>query len=290
MSRRAVSRDGTRFEEFEGRPLVAIPPVRLDECPVEVLAPGEAETWVTVPAFDEERSIGATLDALRGQGLRPLVVCIVDNRSTDGTADVVRSAVTAYATAGIGLRLVAEPERGTGAAADTGMRVAIAGGARFLLRTDADSLPRSDWAARMRDRLAGGIDLVAGRVEARDDEQLDPGEYLMVALLMKVAAFGAVLRNWRPGYRTRFRLLTGANCAIRAEMYERVGGFPRSRIDEVHDDRALMNRVRRVSDRVVSDHGAVVACSARRYRGYGAAGVLRWYMRHETAGRPIDVR
>lgn len=285
-----MSRDGTRFEEFAGRPLVHVAPVRLDERPVEILAPGEAETWVTVPAFDEERTIGATLDALRGQRLRPLVVCIVDNMSADRTAEVVRGRAAAYTTAGIGLRLVAEPERGTGAAADTGMRVAIAVGARFLLRTDADSLPRPDWAARMRDRLDGGIDLVAGRVVARDDERLSPGEYIMVALLMKVGAFGAVLRNWRPGFRTRFRLLVGANCAIRAEMYERVGGFPRARIDEVHDDRALMNRVRRVSNRVISDQGAVVACSARRYRAYGAAGVLRWYMRHETAGRSIDVR
>jgi GT2 family glycosyltransferase len=210
--------------------------------------------------------------------------------SGDRTAEVVRAGAAAFTAAGIGLRLVAEPERGTGAAADTGMRVALAAGARFLLRTDADSLPRDDWAARMRERLAGGIDLVAGLIVARDDEHLGPGEYLTVALLMKVGAFGAVLRNWRPGYRTRFRLLTGANCGIRAEMYERVGGFPRARIDEVHDDRALMNRVRLVSDRVISDHRAVVASSARRYRDYGAAGVLRWYMRHETGGRPIDVR
>lgn len=258
--------------------------------PVRILVPGESETWVTVPALDEERSIGATLGALSRQLLRPLVVCVVDNKSTDRTTAVVEAVAGAFAAAGIGLRLVVEPERGTGAAADTGMRVAIAAGARFLLRTDADSLPRSDWATRMRERLASGIDLVAGRIVAREDEELGRGEYLTVALLMKVGAFGAVLRNWRPGYRTRFRLLTGANCAIRAEMYERVDGFPRARIDEVHDDRALMNRVRLVSDRVVTDPRAVVASSARRWRRYGTARILRWYMRHETDGLEIDVR
>jgi GT2 family glycosyltransferase len=285
-----VSRDGSRFEELEGRPLVPVPPVRLDERPIEVLAPGEADTWVIVPALDEAPGIGRTLDALRAQALRPLVVCVVDNLSSDATVEVVRGAADAFRASGVGLRLVIEPDRGTGAAADTGMRAAIAAGAPFLLRTDADSLPRADWAARMRDRLAGGLDLVAGRIVARDDEDLGPMEYLAVAVLMKTGAFGAVIRNWRPQYRTRFRLLTGSNCAIRAEMYERVGGFPRARIDEVHDDRALMNRVRLVSDRITSDHDAVVAASARRYRAYGAAGVLRWYMRHESAGKPIDVR
>lgn len=285
-----MTRDGSRFEEFAGRPLVPVAPVRLEERAVEVLAPGDADTWVTVPALDEERGLGATLGALRRQTLRPLVVCVVDNLSMDGTSAVVRAAAIRFAAAGIGLRLVLEPERGTGAASDTGMRLAIASGARFLLRTDADSLPREDWAARMRDRLDGGIDLVAGRVVARDDERLGRGDQLMVSLLMKVGAFGAVLRNWRPGYRTRFRLLTGANCAIRADMYERVGGFPRARIDEVHDDRALMNRVRLVSDRVVADPHAVVASSARRWRRYGTARILRWYLRHETGGLEIDVR
>ena len=285
-----MSRDGSRFEELEGRPLLPVLPVRLDERQIEVLAPGEAVTWVAVPARNEAPGIGRTLDALLVQTLRPLVVCVVDNMSSDATADVVRGAAGAFREGGVGLRIVAEPDQGTGAAADTGMRAAMAAGARFLLRTDADSLPRADWAARMRDRLAGGMDLVAGRIVARDDENLGPLEYLSVAVLMKTGAFGAVFRNWRPRYRTRFRLLVGANCAIRAEMYERVGGFPRARIDEVHDDRALMNRVRLVSDRITSDHDAVVASSARRYRAYGAAGVLRWYMRHETAGRPIDVR
>lgn len=158
-----MSRDGTRFEELEGRPLVPVPAVRLEERPVEILAHGDADTWAVVPAFDEEGSVGATLSALSGQRLRPFVVCVIDNASADGTAMAVRAAAAAFAGAGIGLRLVVEPERGTGAAADTGMRVAIAAGARFLLRTDADSLPRPDWAGRMRERLAGGIDLVAGR-------------------------------------------------------------------------------------------------------------------------------
>jgi hypothetical protein len=61
----------------------------------ETLVPGEADTWVAVPAFDEAPGIGATLGALRGQTLRPLVVCVVDNASTDRTPDIVREAAPA---------------------------------------------------------------------------------------------------------------------------------------------------------------------------------------------------
>ena len=162
-----MSRDGARFEAFSGRALVDLPPFRLADRVSEALATGEADTWVIVPAFDEAAGIEATLAAIDGQGLRPLVLCVVDNGSTDATVEQVRGF---RPTPGLGVRLVHEPERGTGAAADTGMRLAIAAGARYLLRTDADSLPRSDWAWLMRARLAAGADVVAGRLEPRADE------------------------------------------------------------------------------------------------------------------------
>ena len=61
-----------RFDRVEGRPLVALPPFRLEDRPVEVLVSGDAEAWVTLPALDEAGGIGATLAALEAQTLRPL--------------------------------------------------------------------------------------------------------------------------------------------------------------------------------------------------------------------------
>ena len=287
-----MSRAADRFEPVEGRPLVPLPPFRLEERVVETLVAGDAPTWVVVPAFDEARSIPATLAALEAQTLRPLVVCVVDNASNDGTADVVRSWARGMASRGAGLRvrLVHEPEKGTGAAADTGMRLAIAAGASVLLRTDADSLPRPEWAARMVERLQGGAELVAGRMVEREDEALGLGVRALLGIVMTASSALSVPKNRGRGYRTRFRMLVGSNVGIRAETYVRAGGFPRCRIDEVHDDRALMNRTRRVTDRIVSDHQAIVETSARRYRVYGLRGVLDWYLHHETHGATVDVR
>lgn len=287
-----MSRAADRYEPVEGRPLVALPAFRLEERTVETLVAGDAPTWVAVPAFDEARSIGATLAALEAQTLRPLVVCIVDNASGDDTPAVVRAWAAGLASreAGLGVRLVHEREKGTGAAADTGMRVAIAAGASNLLRTDADSLPRPDWAARMVTRLDGGAELVAGRVIDRKDEALAQPVRLLLGLLTMASGVISVPKNRGPDYRTRFRMLIGSNVGIRADTYVRAGGFPRSRIDELHDDRALMNRTRRITDRIVSDHRAVVATSARRYRQYGLRGVIDWYLRHESHGATVDVR
>jgi glycosyltransferase involved in cell wall biosynthesis len=287
-----VSRAADRFEPVEGRPLVPLPEFRLDERVVETLVAGAAPTWVVVPAYDEAASIPSTLESLEAQTLRPLVVCVVDNASRDRTAEVVRAwaAGVAIRDARLGVRLVHEAEKGTGAAADTGMRVAIAAGATNLLRTDADSLPRPDWAARMVARLEGGIELVAGRMVDREDEALPPGVRLLLKVVMTVSGAVSVPKNRGRGYRTRFRMLVGSNVGIRAETYVKAGGFPRCRIDEVHDDRALMNRTRRITSRIVSDHAAVVGTSARRYRVYGLRGVLDWYLNHETHGATADVR
>ena len=282
---------GARFERVEGRPLMQLPPFHLEERAVEMLAAGDADTWVTVPALDEAAGFGATLRALQAQTLRPLVVCVVDNGSRDGTPDVVRRWATGLpANEGLGVRLVAEPEKGTGAAADTGMRVAAAAGARFLLRTDADSLPVPGWAARLRERLATGTDFVAGRMVDRRDEGNGLGRRLILWTLVKITAVISVPKNHGPGYRTRFRLVMGSNLGIRAGVYLASGGFPRSAIEEVHDDRALMNRVRRVTSQIDGDRHAVVASSTRRYRRYGLRGVIRWYLGHQSGDAPVDVR
>lgn len=287
-----MTRAADRFEPVEGRPVTDLPPFRLDDRRVETLVPGDAETWIVVPALDEARSIRATLEALRAQEFRPIVICVVDNGSRDGTIEEVRrwAAVGRASDQSLAVRLVHEVDRGTGAAADTGMRLAIGAGARYLLRTDADSLPRADWARRMVRRLSTDTDLVAGRMVDRRDEGLGIPTRLVLYGLTLVAAVISVPKNRGPGYRTRFRMLVGSNVGITAATYVASGGFPRSRIDELHDDRALMNRVRRVTDRIASDRHVVVATSARRYRAYGLRGVIDWYLHHDAHGSPVDVR
>src|SRR5262245_24674546 len=141
-----MTRAADRFEPVEGRAVGAVPSFRLEDRVVEELVSGTATTWIVIPALDEGKTISATLAAIEGQAFRPFVLCVVDNGSADETAELVRAwarSLPERATgAGIGVRLAHEPEKGTGAAADTGMRIAAAAGATNLLRTDADTLPR----------------------------------------------------------------------------------------------------------------------------------------------------
>jgi len=90
---------------------------------------------VVVPAFNEERLLGLTLEAIRAAGRAfeehgwgwELVVC--DNNSTDRTAEIAK---------GFGAKVVFEPVNQIARARNSGARVAEG---EWLLFVDADSRP-----------------------------------------------------------------------------------------------------------------------------------------------------
>jgi hypothetical protein len=82
----------------------------------------------------------------------------------------------------------------------------------------------------------------------------------------------------------------GCNLAITAALYEASGGFPRSAIEDVHEDRALVNRVRRVTSAYGIRRDVVVRGSVRRLRAYGLRNTLAWYLDHSYRPDVVDVR
>ncbi|MBG0826863.1 glycosyltransferase [Planomonospora sp. ID67723] len=242
------------------------------------------DLWVIIPAYNEAASVAATLRALAAQDDRDFTLVVVDNASTDGTAEVVREH---------GVTVISEPRKGTGAAADTGVRYAIANGATHIARTDADCLPRPDWVRNIRRAFGDGLEMVGGRLRPRTDEfPLKFWERRFIPAVVQVAAtFG----RFRPGnrdplYKGPYVMMPGCTLAITADLYERAGGFPRTAIEEVHEDRALVNRVRKITSSYGSRRDVVVFGSVRRLRAYGLAGTLAWYADHRYRPDVIDVR
>lgn len=252
----------------------------------------ELDLWVVVPGFNEAQWIGATIDALAAQRSAAFTVLVVDNASTDGTADAVRVAAARHPQ--LDVRVLREDEKGTGAASDSGFRHAIEHGATRVLRTDADCIPDVNWVARMRDALDGGLDMVGGNLRHRtDDGTASVLAPVLVPFFYAVIRFVARVRpnnNDNPAYRAPFILAPGANLGIRAETYLAAGGFPRTRIEDAHEDKELMNRVRLVTGAVGYRRDAVVRFSNRRVACHGIVRVLRWYLDHGAGKDDVDVR
>ncbi len=109
-------------------------------------------TIVIVPALDEADNIVALVDAALVQPVDAVIV--VDNGSSDGTADRAAAA---------GAVVVSEPRRGYGHACAAGSREALARGADILVFIDGDRSSRpEEMPAVLAPLLAGEADLVLG--------------------------------------------------------------------------------------------------------------------------------
>jgi len=247
--------------------------------------------WVVIPCFNEARGLGATLSALRAQTDAAFTLLIVDNASTDGTRAVAEAFAAAHA--GFALHCIDEPLKGTGAAADTGFRHAIAAGATHVARTDADCLPAPDWVAAVKRAFAEGATCVAGRIGLRDDDcRLGPLEH---ALLWSISALMATVapllpHNRGPQFRSPYVMAGGGNLALTAGLYLASGGFPRIAIEQDNDDRLLVNRVRQLGAQIRRDRRVVVLQSARRIKRYGIRTTVLWYWSRKARPAEVDIR
>ena len=105
---------------------------------------------VVIPALDEAEAIGQVLAELPGFVTATIVV---DNGSTDATADVARAA---------GATVVREPRRGYGRACAAGLAASRDAGVVVFLDADRSDYP-AEMAALVRPVLDGEADLVMGR-------------------------------------------------------------------------------------------------------------------------------
>jgi glycosyltransferase involved in cell wall biosynthesis len=244
------------------------------------------DLWVVVPAFNEAERIEGTLAALARQTDLAFRLLVVDNGSTDRTAQLARRFA---ATAAMPTEVLTEPQKGVGSAVDTGFRHAIAQGATMLARTDADCLPHPGWVAAARAALRDGAGMVCGQIRARADEHGPLGRAGFRILVGLAAAFGRIRPANRAGgeYLAPYRMHAGNNMAIRADLYLQVGGMPRR---PSPTDRTFLNLVRRHTAAIVHRADMVVENSTRRLRSYGVLGTARWYLDRGSGGLTPDPR
>jgi glycosyltransferase involved in cell wall biosynthesis len=122
---------------------------------------------VVVPAFNATRFIGEALASIARQEYEPLEIVVVDDGSTDGTAQAAREF-------GVRLTLIEQPNRGPAAARNRGIAAAQGGLIAFL---DTDDLWPDGKLALQVPRLSedSTLDVVLGQIryEALDDRTLD---------------------------------------------------------------------------------------------------------------------
>jgi glycosyltransferase involved in cell wall biosynthesis len=158
---------------------------------------------IVVPAFNEERLLGRTLQSL--QAVQPVfanagweaetIVC--DNNSTDRTSEIAEAA---------GAKVVFEPYNQIARARNRG---AEAASGDWLIFVDADSQPSAQLFAQVLEQIASGRCLAGGVTVKLDAESLLPG---------------LAIRLWNCISRS-FKLLAGGFIFCETAAFREAGGF-----------------------------------------------------------------
>ncbi len=214
---------------------------------------------VVIPAYNEEKYLGKTLQSLVLQETKySFEVVVVDNASTDRTADVAES----FSSQLNHLRVIRESKKGRGQARATGMD---ASRGRIILCTDADAVLPPNWVEKMVDALEANPAAVAVS-SAGKIVDFDP---ITNALYWLGDLFYMYSYRIFLGYNT----IVGFSLAVRAQAYQRSGGF---RLDlRAQEDLELGIRLRK-EGQILFLPRVTVLVSGRRFRGGMIQGVWQY--------------
>lgn len=247
--------------------------------------------WVVIPFYNEEKLIQQTLDALKSQSDTEFTLLCVDNASTDESPRIVANFIKSNPN--LSVKMIRETQKGTGAASDTGFRYAISNGADIVARTDADAIPCVDWVRLLKEDFLHGAKFVGGRLEPRTDESNSRWyDKVIGKWLIRLMEYAPGIFYRRPGQRYSMFMIAGLNMAIDSNLYVKVGGFPRSSLDDSDEDLALHLKVCQVISKpeAVLNKKAIVYGSVRRARAMGYIGILLWYWNRKWRPRVVDIR
>jgi len=202
---------------------------------------------VVIPAYNEEECLGHCLQSLREQGYPAarFEVIVVDNASTDATAEIARR---------LGARVVPEPRKGVARARQTGFLEARG---PVIASTDADTVLPPDWLARIAGHFADpNLGGVYGPVHWFDG-RLHQRWTLRYPISWGLAVSNQVGRS----------LWWGSNFAVRQDVFWQAGGFP---VDWLAgEDTDLSLRVNRIARVRFDPHLVVLSSSRRMGEGWG---------------------
>jgi cellulose synthase/poly-beta-1,6-N-acetylglucosamine synthase-like glycosyltransferase len=209
---------------------------------IEKLQTPLTDVTIVIPAYQEERGIGKTLDSLRESGQAGAAIIVVDDGSTDQTVEVVGKRLASIGRS----RLIRhENNLGKAAALNTGIDAVTT---PFLLTLDADTV-----VSRESIEIAALLlrhDEVFGKHYAvvAFDVSVEPSESLLVEL--QAAEYDASLNFERRGQAVvhAVSVAPGAASLWQAADLRKIGGFSAATVTEdVYATLRLAARGRRVA-------------------------------------------
>jgi len=210
---------------------------------------GDDLVTVLVPARDEERTIGTTIDSIVRQTHRRLQIVVVDDGSTDRTADIIRSRIADDSR----IELVQGLRAGIPAALNQGLAAARG---TWLVRVDAHSTIAPNYVAQLVGHLRRGR---WGGVGGRKDGLGETPAGRAIAAAMG-SRFG--VGNSRYHYATEAEEVDHLPFgAYRVDVIRRLGGWDERLV--ANEDFEFDYRLRQSGERLLLDPQIVITWQSR---------------------------
>lgn len=195
---------------------------------------------VVIPAYNEEKFLSKCLEAFANQEEKPEEIIVVDNNSTDKTAEIAKK---------FNARVVSEKTQGMTYARNRGFNEATGD---VIARCDADTVPPPDWIKKIRLNFSGSkIDALSGPLKFYDLP-------LRTTLFSNIYACLSKLAIKSSG------ILMGPNMVLTKKMWERIKHEVCLENSEVHEDVDLTIHINKAGGVIMYDKKLPIGASARR--------------------------
>lgn len=198
---------------------------------------------VVIPAYNEEKYIEGCLKSVLAQSVKPDEIIVVDNNSTDNTAEIVRK---------YPVRLLKEINKGITPARNRGFNAAKY---PIIIRTDADTIVPVDWVKKIKKHF--------------EDEDViafsGPNYFYDIPDLLGVSDWPSVVFFMSFRKMCGHDCLYGPNLAIRKTVWEKAKNKLCEDDSEVHEDVDLALHIAKYG-KIVFDRSLIVNTSPRRFK------------------------
>lgn len=195
---------------------------------------------VIIPTFNRaallERAVRSVLNAHRN-GAYDLVVTVVDNNSTDDTAQVVAGlAEEAPVNAKSCVRYLHEKRQGKSHAVNAALLVTHG---EFVALADDDQCMDAEWLNVICRALSEGFDFVTGPVDGEWQTAPPPWYDDRLRGVLSLNSWGNQRIVYRDDENHRARSISGGNVALRRSVLEQVGRFYHPELGKTADTFAM---------------------------------------------------
>lgn len=226
---------------------------------------------VLIPAFNEEKYIRQTLEALFLQDYPHFEIIVADNASTDRSSAIVRQFMERNVFNKLSLTLLYEAKKGTNHARECARKAASGS---IIAQIDADCLPAKDWISK---GVAAICDHHMYAAVTGPYDYFDSKQELRFFSLFAQKVFYPVINTLVQRF-GRGAILIGGNAFIRADILAYIGGY-NTTLTFYGDDVDLGKQLARIGF-VAFQPSLVLLSSSRRYKAGGFWQVNKKYQRY----------